>query len=99
MQEIKKAYAILCGAASDALDALPELPENVRGRWILENALSKAEQLICDDDKEIKRERTALSIKKKEEPSATPDRGTLKRVLGLGRQCNCTVCLFCCLSA
>lgn len=31
--------------------------------------------------------------------SATPDRGTLKRVLGLGRQCNCTVCLFCCLSA
>ena len=50
MQEIKKAYAILCGAASDALDALPELPENVRGRWILENALSKAEQLICDDD-------------------------------------------------
>ena len=52
MQEIKKAYAILCGAASDALDALPELPENVRGRWILENALSKTEQLICDDDKD-----------------------------------------------
>lgn len=36
---------------------------------------------------------------KKNHPSATPDRGTLKRVLGLGRQCNCTVCLFCCLSA
>ena len=54
MQEIKKAYAILCGAASDALDALPELPENVRGRWILENALSKVEQLICDDDTKIK---------------------------------------------
>lgn len=35
----------------------------------------------------------------KKTPSATPDRGTLKRVLGLGRQCNCTVCLFCCLSA
>ena len=36
---------------------------------------------------------------KKRPPSATPDRDTLKRVLGLGRQCNCTVCLFCCLSA
>ena len=54
MEEIKKAYAILCGAASDALDALPELPENVRGRGILENALSTPEQLICDDDTEIK---------------------------------------------
>ena len=38
----------------EELYALPELPENVRGRWILENALSKAEQLICDDDTEIK---------------------------------------------
>lgn len=28
--------------------------------------------------------------------SATPDRGILKHVLGLGRQCGCTVCLFCC---
>ena len=39
------------------------------------------------------------SHKKRTTHSATPDRGTLKRVLGLGRQCNCTVCLFCCLSA
>ena len=27
---------------------------------------------------------------------ATPDRGILKMCLGLGRQCDCTVCLFCC---
>lgn len=64
MQEIKKAYAILCGAASDALDALPELPENVRGRWILENALSKAEQLICDDDTKIRERSSALHKEK-----------------------------------
>ena len=31
-----KPYAILCGAVSDALDALPAIPENVRARWLLE---------------------------------------------------------------
>ena len=43
--------------------------------------------------------RKIAAQKNKRHTSATPDRGTLKRVLGLGRQCNCTVCLFCCLSA
>ena len=47
MQEIKKAYAILCGAASDALDALPELPENVRGRWILRMLYQKQNSLFA----------------------------------------------------
>ena len=38
-----KPYAILCGAVSDALDALPAIPENVRARWLLEHALHQAE--------------------------------------------------------
>ena len=38
-------YAILCGAASDALDALPVSPETRRGRFLLENALEQAEEL------------------------------------------------------
>ena len=43
-----KPYAILCGAVSDALDALPAIPENVRARWLLEHALHQAEELYCE---------------------------------------------------
>ena len=43
-----KPYAILCGAVSDALDALPAIPENVRARWLLEYALHQAEKLYCE---------------------------------------------------
>ena len=39
-----KPYAILCGAVSDALDALPAIPENIRARWLLEHALHQAEE-------------------------------------------------------
>lgn len=43
-----KPYAILCGAVSDVLDALPAIPENVRVRWLLEHALHQAEELYCE---------------------------------------------------
>ena len=46
MPDYKKMYAILCGAASDALDALPETEENVAGRALLQEALEKAEELF-----------------------------------------------------
>ena len=45
-----KPYAILCGAVSDALDALPAIPENIRVRWLLEHALHQAEELYCETE-------------------------------------------------
>ena len=44
MPDYKKMYAVLCAAASDALDALPETAENAAGREILRAALEKAEE-------------------------------------------------------
>ena len=38
-------YAILCGAASDALDALPQEPDNAKARLILTEALEQAEEV------------------------------------------------------
>ncbi len=40
-----KMYAILCAAASEALDALPETAENAEGRRLLQAALYRAEEL------------------------------------------------------
>lgn len=55
MPDYKKMYAILCGAASDALDALPETEENGPGRAILQAALGRAEELyITDEEKTSK---------------------------------------------
>ena len=41
----RKMYALLCGAASEALELLPELPENALGRQCLQQALLEAEAL------------------------------------------------------
>lgn len=43
-------YAILCTAASEALDALPETAETVLGRSLLQNALYKAEQVYTESE-------------------------------------------------
>lgn len=44
----QKMYAILCAAASDAMDALLSKPETLYARWILERALHTAEELyLC----------------------------------------------------
>ena len=49
MPNYEKMYAILCGAASDALDALPETEENGPGRALLQKALDTAEELYITD--------------------------------------------------
>ena len=49
MPDYKKMYAILCGAASDALDALPETEENGPGRAILQKALDQTEELYVTE--------------------------------------------------
>ena len=52
MPDYKKMYAILCGAASDALDALPDTEENAAARAMLQGMLDKAEELyIAEADK------------------------------------------------
>lgn len=43
--DYQKMYAILCGAASDALDVLPATAETLGGRALLEQALEQAEEL------------------------------------------------------
>ncbi len=46
MVDYKKMYAILCVAASEALDALPDTKENAEGRELLQRALFRAEELF-----------------------------------------------------
>lgn len=43
MVDYKKMYCILCAAASEALDRLPDSIENMMGRKLLQDALLKAE--------------------------------------------------------
>ena len=45
MPDYKKAYHILCSAASHALDLLPETDNNMPVRETLQNALYEAEEL------------------------------------------------------
>ncbi len=45
MVHYEKLYAILCAAASEALDALPDTAENAEGRLLLQTALYQAEEL------------------------------------------------------
>ena len=49
----RRMYAILCSAASAALDSLPEIPENAVGRELLLSALLEAEEVyISEPDEE-----------------------------------------------
>ncbi len=41
-------YALLCAAASQALDALPETEENRKGRELLKAALLRAEEMFIE---------------------------------------------------
>ena len=45
MIDYKKMYAILCTAASEALDALPDTETNAEDRGLLQAALLTAEEL------------------------------------------------------
>lgn len=53
MPDYKTMYHILCAAASEALDELPDEPANAAGRDILQNALNEAEDIYINtaDDK------------------------------------------------
>lgn len=46
MIDYKKMYCILCHAASQALDCLPNTEKNEKGRALLQDALLKAEELF-----------------------------------------------------
>lgn len=48
MPEYRKMYAILCTAASEALDLLPDTAENAPGRALLQKALFDAEELFVE---------------------------------------------------
>ena len=45
MPDYKRMYALLCAAASEALDALPDTAENGPGRAALQKALYDTEEL------------------------------------------------------
>lgn len=45
MTDYQKMYYILCGAASSALDCLPQAQENEKARALLQDALDEAEEL------------------------------------------------------
>ena len=48
MIDYKRMYCILCAAASEALDRLPENAENAPGRALLQDALYAAEELYIE---------------------------------------------------
>ena len=52
MPDYEKMYALVCGAASDALDLLPETAENQPGREVLRTALFQAEELYISAEDE-----------------------------------------------
>ena len=49
MPDYQKLYALLCCAASEALDVLPHSPENTPARLWLQIALLRAEELYIAD--------------------------------------------------
>ncbi len=52
MPDYKMMYHILCAAASEALDALPEESDTAAGRDILQKALYEAEELYLTAEDE-----------------------------------------------
>lgn len=48
----RKMYAILCGAASDAIDALQDPNNRFYARTILEAAMQKAEDIYLDSEED-----------------------------------------------
>ena len=55
MTDYKRAYHILCAAASHALDVLPDTPENAAGRTVLQEALLEAEDVCIETMEEDER--------------------------------------------
>ena len=65
MVQYEKMYAILCKGASDALNVLPFLPENIYARYLLEKALADAEELYIGEDESWDVTTTACLDRKK----------------------------------
>ena len=55
MTDYKRAYHILCAAASHALDVFPDTPENAAGRTVLQEALLEAEDVCIESMDEDER--------------------------------------------
>ena len=59
MTDYKRAYHILCAAASHALDVLPDTTENAAGRTVIQEALLEAEDVCIEtmdeDERSAKR--------------------------------------------
>ena len=55
MTDYKRAYHILCAAASHALDVLPDTPENAAGRAVIQEALLDAEDVCIETMEEDER--------------------------------------------
>ena len=55
MTDYKRAYHILCVAASHALDVLPDTPENAAGRTVIQEALLEAEDVCIESMDEDER--------------------------------------------
>ena len=45
MVDYRRMYSLMCTAASEALDALPDTPENAEGRLLLQTALYYTEDI------------------------------------------------------
>ena len=52
MPDYKKMYALLCSAASEALDELPDTAENTKGRNTLQTALLAAEEMYISGEEQ-----------------------------------------------
>lgn len=50
MPDYRTMYCILCATASEALDALPEIPETEAARKLLLGGLDEAEEFYIDDE-------------------------------------------------
>ena len=55
MTDYKRAYHILCAAASHALDVLPDTPGNAAGRTVIQEALLEAEDVCIESMDEDER--------------------------------------------
>ena len=52
MVDYQKMYYILCRAASDALDALPDTEENQAAKTLIQEALLEAEEIYISASEE-----------------------------------------------
>lgn len=52
MANYQKMYYIVCRGASDALDVLPDTPENQPARQLLQTALLEAEEIYISAEEE-----------------------------------------------